>query len=79
MTSKHHFGSSAGRAFITTLLSLAALNPAQADFAPQHGDGSGVLPVLPPGTPNEDASRQQLARDMDFVSKLGPKADRWRC
>ncbi|KAB2580308.1 Lipase class 3 [Lasiodiplodia theobromae] len=69
MTSKHHFGSSAGRAFITTLLSLAALNPARADFAPQHGDGSGILPVLPPGTPNEDASRQQLARDMDFTLK----------
>lgn len=82
MTTNSRFRSSAGRAasaFVTTLLSFAALHPAQADFAPEHGDGSGILPVLPPGAPNQDASRQQLTRDMDFVSMLGPKADRWRC
>lgn len=81
MTTKHRLRSSAGRATaaaVTTLLSLAAVHPALADIAPQDSDASGVLPVLPPGTPHEDASAS-LSRDMDFVSMLGPKAERWRC
>ncbi|KKY20967.1 putative autophagy related lipase atg15 [Diplodia seriata] len=72
MTTQDRFRSSAGRAaaaFVTTLLSLAALQPAQADLVPQHGDGSGILPVLPPGAPDEGASRQPLTRDMDFTLK----------
>lgn len=75
MTNNHRFRSSAGRvtaAFVTTLLSLAAVRPAAADVLPQANDGSGILPVLPPGSPQEDAPKH-LARDMDFVSIIGPK------
>ncbi|KAK7727127.1 putative lipase atg15 [Botryosphaeria dothidea] len=71
MTTKHRLRSSAGRATaaaVTTLLSLAAVHPALADVAPQDSDASGVLPVLPPGTPHEDASAS-LSRDMDFTLK----------
>lgn len=79
MTSKHRLHSSAGRAtaaLVATLLSLAAVRPALADVVRQDGDVSGILPVLPPGSPHDGAS-SKLSRDMDFVSMLGPKAGGW--